>query len=185
MNESKKAALFLDRDGVINIDHGYVFRPIDFHFIEGIFELVAVANRLGYLVVVVTNQAGIGRGYYSEADFHTLTDWMREQFARQGAQIDAVYFSPNHPEHGIGNYRHESVFRKPGPGMFFQAAEELGIDLSSSIMVGDKLSDMLAAEAAGVLHRFLVGVTSPIIGVVEVEQLAEVKAFLQKTAFVA
>ena len=93
----KKPALFLDRDGVINLDHGYVHTPEEFEFVDGIFEVVATANRAGYLVVVVTNQAGIGRGYYSETQFHALTDWMKASFAEHGGQIDAVYFCPYHP----------------------------------------------------------------------------------------
>lgn len=146
----KRPALFLDRDGVINVDHGYVYAPEEFHFIEGIFDLVVAANRAGYLVVVVTNQAGIGRGYYSEAQFHDLTHWMKCRFSEHGAQIDGVYFCPYHAEHGIGEYRRESEFRKPAPGMLLQAQSELGIDLEQSILIGDKLSDMAAGRAAGV-----------------------------------
>lgn len=146
----KKPALFLDRDGVINIDHAYVYRKQDFEFVDGIFQLVAAAKNAGYLVVIVTNQAGIGRGYYTEADFHELMDWVREQFAMRGGSIDGVYFCPDHPEHGIGKYRRESNFRKPAPGMLLQAAAELGIDLENSILVGDKASDTEAGLAAGV-----------------------------------
>ncbi|MCX7627396.1 MAG: D-glycero-beta-D-manno-heptose 1,7-bisphosphate 7-phosphatase [Methylophilaceae bacterium] len=145
-----RPALFLDRDGVINVDHGYVHRPEEFEFVEGIFELVATANRAGYLVVVVTNQAGIGRGYYSEAQFLALTDWMKTKFRERGGIIDAVYFCPYHPEHGIGAYRRESEFRKPAPGMLLQAQSELGIDMEQSIFIGDKPSDMAAGRAAGV-----------------------------------
>jgi D-glycero-D-manno-heptose 1,7-bisphosphate phosphatase len=145
-----RPALFLDRDGVINVDYGYVHTPENFHFIEGIFELVAAANRAGYLVVVVTNQAGIGRGYYSEEQFHELTHWMRRRFAEYGGQIDALYFCPYHPEHGIGEYRRESEFRKPAPGMLLQAKRELGIDMGKSIFIGDKQSDMKAGRSAGV-----------------------------------
>lgn len=145
-----RPALFLDRDGVINVDHGYVCRPDDFEFVDGIFDLVIAANRAGYLVVVVTNQAGIGRGYYSEADFQALTDWMNARFVVQGGCIDAVYFCPFHPEHGVGEYRRESEFRKPGPGMLLQAGREHKIDFARSIFVGDKPSDMAAGQAAGV-----------------------------------
>jgi D-glycero-D-manno-heptose 1,7-bisphosphate phosphatase len=145
-----KPTLFLDRDGVINVDHGYVCKPEDFHFVEGIFEVVAKANRTGYWVVVVTNQAGIGRGYYSEEDFHALTAWMKARFTEHGAHIDAVYFCPFHPEHGIGEYRRESDYRKPAPGMLMQAGHDLDIDFQKSLFVGDKLSDMVAGRAAGV-----------------------------------
>jgi D-glycero-D-manno-heptose 1,7-bisphosphate phosphatase len=145
----KKPALFLDRDGVINVDHAYVHKKEDFHFIDGIFELVAAAKQAGYLVVVVTNQAGIGRGLYSEREFHELMAWVGEQFASRGGKIDAVYFCPYHPEHGVGEYRRESNNRKPAPGMLLQAAADLDIDLAHSIMVGDKSSDMEAGFAAG------------------------------------
>jgi len=145
-----RAALFLDRDGVINVDHGYVFRQENFHFVEGIFELVAAAHQAGYLVVVVTNQAGIGRGYYSAADFHALSDWMRVRFVEHGGDIDAVYFCPFHPEHGVGKYQRESDCRKPAPGMLLQASMELDIDLSRSVLIGDKESDIQAGMAAGV-----------------------------------
>ena len=145
-----RRALFLDRDGVINVDYGYVHKVEEFKFIEGIFELVALAKSLGYFVIVVTNQAGIGRGYYSEEDFHALTDWMKTRFIEHGGLIDAVYYCPFHPEHGIGKYRRNSDCRKPSPGMFIQAKNDMEIDLSRSIVVGDNLSDMAAGEAAGV-----------------------------------
>jgi D-glycero-D-manno-heptose 1,7-bisphosphate phosphatase len=143
-------ALFLDRDGVINLDHGYVFRREDFDFVDGIFDLVAAAKTAGYRVVVVTNQAGIGRGYYTEADFHALMDWVGGQFAERAGGIDAVYFCPDHPEHGVGAYRRDTPFRKPGPGMILKAAAELSLDLPRSILIGDKASDIEAGQAAGV-----------------------------------
>lgn len=146
----KRPALFLDRDGVVNVDHAYVHKRENFEFIDSIFELVIAANKAGYLVVVVTNQAGIGRGYYTEADFHALTEWMQEQFSLRGARIDAVYFCPYHPEHGVGQYKCESDYRKPGPGMLLQAAKDYEIDLSASFMVGDKPTDMQAGKRAGV-----------------------------------
>ena len=145
-----RPALFLDRDGVINVDHGYVHKPEAAEFIDGIFELVAAAKRAGYLVVVVTNQAGIGRGYYSDADFHALMDWMKARFVKRGGQVDAVYFCPDHPESGIGEYHHESEFRKPAPGMLLQAQRDLDIDLERSIFIGDMPTDMAAGRAAGV-----------------------------------
>jgi D-glycero-D-manno-heptose 1,7-bisphosphate phosphatase len=112
--------------------------------------LVAAANDAGYLVIVVTNQAGIGRGYYQEADFHSLTTWMLEQFSFRGSKIDAVYFCPFHPEYGVGRYKCESEYRKPKPGMLLQAAREHQIDLAASMMIGDKVSDMEAGQRAGV-----------------------------------
>ncbi len=176
----RRPALFLDRDGVINVDHGYVHRPADFEFMPGIFDLVRSANELGYLVVVVTNQAGIGRGYYSEAQFLLLTDWMKERFKAEGARIDAVYFCPFHPEHGIGEYRRESEYRKPGPGMLLQAERDLDIDLRKSVLVGDKPSDMAAGQAAGVgtLLHFLTHTELAISGAVSIHQIEDALPYL-------
>lgn len=157
MNKVKKPALFLDRDGVINEDHGYVFETDKFKFIDGIFELVSAANTNGYLVVVVTNQAGIGRGYYTEDDFNHLTYWMCQQFKLHEARIDSVYYCAFHPEHGVGKYKHDSINRKPGPGMIFDAAKELSIDLKLSILLGDKSTDILAGQRAGIQELFLLG----------------------------
>jgi D-glycero-D-manno-heptose 1,7-bisphosphate phosphatase len=146
----KRPALFLDRDGVINQDHHYVIKKEDFEFIEGIFEVCRHAKQLGYLLIVVTNQAGIGRGYYTEQDFLQLMDWMCRVFRDQNAPIDKIYYCPSHPEAGIGPYKTDSPFRKPAPGMILQAAQEYSIDLSRSVLIGDKESDILAGTAAGV-----------------------------------
>ena len=143
-------ALFLDRDGVINHDHGYVCKSEDFNFVEGIFDIARSAYEKNYKLVVITNQAGIGRGYYTEGDFHKLTGWMCDKFLEAGAPIDKVYFSPFHPLAGIGKYLKDDYSRKPNPGMILQAQEELTIDLSCSILIGDKSSDIQAGEAAGV-----------------------------------
>lgn len=148
-------ALFLDRDGVINVNHGYVHSTDNFDFIDGIFELAKIASSGGYRIVVVTNQAGIGRGYYSERQFQELTDWMCAQFEQRGAPIDKVYFSPYHPTAGIGEYRKVEDTRKPGPGMIFRAERELGLSLRRSILIGDQPSDIQAGIAAGVGRNLL------------------------------
>ena len=148
-------ALFLDRDGVINEDAGYVCLPEDFRFIGGIFELCRTAQGLGYLIIVITNQAGIARGYYSEDDFHSLNEWMLMEFRKQGVGITAVYHCPYHPDCGIGKYKAESFDRKPEPGMIFRARDEHGIDLSSSVLIGDKDSDVEAGRRAGVGRNLL------------------------------
>ncbi|GAA0349118.1 D-glycero-beta-D-manno-heptose 1,7-bisphosphate 7-phosphatase [Bowmanella denitrificans] len=147
-------ALFLDRDGVINLDHGYVYKPQDFQFVEGIFALCRRFHQAGYLLVVVTNQSGIGRGYYSEADFAQLTEWMKQRFIEQQAPLAGVYYCPHHSESAQGQYKLACDCRKPEPGMLLQAAKDLNIDLSQSVMVGDKVSDMQAAERAGVKKRY-------------------------------
>lgn len=147
---SVNRALFLDRDGVINHDSGYTSDVESFQFIDGIFDVCRVAKQLGYLLIVVTNQAGIGRGYYSEQDFSTLTKWMCDQFEVERAAISDVYYCPYHSEYGIGDFKKESFDRKPNPGMLLQAAEKYALDLNRSIMIGDKNSDMQAANEAGV-----------------------------------
>lgn len=147
-------ALFLDRDGVINRDDGYVCKKRDFHFIEGIFELTAAAVVRGYLPVIVTNQSGIGRGYYSERQFLRLMRWVKRQFHRRRAPIAGVYFCPYHPQHGIGRYKRDSILRKPQPGMLLRAAADFRLDLERSLLVGDSVGDMEAGRAAGVGRLF-------------------------------
>jgi D-glycero-D-manno-heptose 1,7-bisphosphate phosphatase len=148
-------ALFLDRDGVVNADAGYVHRIDQFEFIDGIFDLCTAAVAQGFDIVIVTNQSGIGRGLYTERDFQHLTQWMRERFAERGAPIRAVYYCPSHPKHGVGRYKIDSPDRKPGPGMLLKARDELGVDLSRSVLVGDRETDMVAALRAGVPDRCL------------------------------
>ncbi|MDA9626361.1 HAD family hydrolase [Pseudomonadota bacterium] len=148
-------ALFLDRDGVINYDYGYVHEINNFKFYAGIFTLAKTASEQGYKIVVVTNQAGIGRGLYSENCFKELTNWMCSQFQDNGVTIDKIYFSPYHPIDGIGKYKKEHSFRKPNPGMLLQAQKDLNLNLRNSIMIGDKLSDMQAGRAAGIQKNFL------------------------------
>lgn len=153
--ESPQPALFLDRDGVINEDHGYVHSKENFDFLSGIFELALAARANNYLCVIVTNQAGIGRGFYTTRQFKTLSIWMCEQFQIRGAFIDAIYYSPFHPTEARGRYLLSEATRKPGAGMFLEAAEDLNIDLSKSIMVGDKVSDVKASAKANISSNFL------------------------------
>ncbi|GAB3098531.1 D-glycero-beta-D-manno-heptose 1,7-bisphosphate 7-phosphatase [Lysobacter terrae] len=178
--------MFLDRDGVINHDAGYTHRWEDFEFVDGIFDLCRFAKQQGYLLVVVTNQAGIARGFYTEADFHALTEKMCERFQREGAPLDRVYFSPFHPEHGVGRYKLDSACRKPHPGMILRAADELAISLSESVLVGDKESDILAGHSAGVgCNLLLLSAEAPIEGqdpvkaTAVVSSLEQVKAYLK------
>ncbi len=153
---SRRAA-FLDRDGVINVDRGYVYRKEDFEFVPGTLEGARRLHDLGYLLVVASNQSGIGRGLYTESDLDALTDWMKQRFLESGAPLAGVYYCPHHPTEAVGIYRRECSCRKPAPGMLLAAAHDLGIDLASSIMFGDKTSDLEAARVAGVPVRVLLG----------------------------
>jgi D-glycero-D-manno-heptose 1,7-bisphosphate phosphatase len=147
---TNRRALILDRDGVINHDSGYLHRIEECRFIDGIFEMASAFATEGFVIVVATNQSGIGRGYYGEADFEKLMAWMKGEFARHGAPLAAVYHCPDHPTEGLGAYRRDSPWRKPRPGMLLQAAADLGLDLSRSWCVGDKMQDIEAGRAAGV-----------------------------------
>ena len=121
--------MFLDRDGVINVNHGYVHDAESFEFIDGIFEVARAAHVSGYKLIVITNQSGIGRGYYSEQKFHKLTEWMCNEFLKVGAPIEKVYFSPFHPIAGLGAYKKDDVSRKPHPGMIRQAQQDKNLNL--------------------------------------------------------
>ena len=146
-----RPALFLDRDGVLNEDRGYVSRWEDFHWIAGAKATVAAFNRAGWLVIVVTNQSGVGRGYYTEDDMHALHARMGEDLAAAGAHIDAFYHAPQHPDAQAQAYRHpDPPLRKPNPGMILQALAEWPIDRAASLLIGDKPSDLEAAERAGI-----------------------------------
>lgn len=144
-------AIFLDRDGVINVDHGYVSNQDDFEFIEGVFEACRAFKEKGYLLVVVTNQSGIARGMFTEDDFMALTEWMDWNFADKGVDFDGIYFCPHHPD-----ITGDCACRKPKPGMLLDAQRFLKIDMANSVMIGDKAGDLKAAQEAGVLNRILV-----------------------------
>lgn len=146
-------AIFLDRDGVINLDKAYVSKIEDFEFCEGVFEALTHFQNLGYLLIIVTNQSGIGRGYYTEEDFQKLTDWMRKELLHVRIKIDAIYHCPHAPEANC-------ACRKPQSGMFLKAIEDFDIDVTQSWMIGDKPSDIEAALGAGILNTILLGKTS-------------------------
>ncbi len=145
-----KRALFLDRDGVINVELNYLYKIKDFKFLDGIFELCRYYQNLGYLIIIVTNQSGIARGYYSESDFEKLTLWMIREFAKEGIKITKVYYCPHHSE-----ISGKCSCRKPEPGMILEAQKEFDIDLNNSILVGDKERDIEAALSAGIKESYL------------------------------
>ncbi|MGR2766496.1 D-glycero-beta-D-manno-heptose 1,7-bisphosphate 7-phosphatase [Photobacterium ganghwense] len=157
-----KPAVFIDRDGVINIDRGYVHTVDDFEYVEGVFEACKKLKAMGYLLVLVTNQAGIARGMYTEDEFLTLTEWMDWNFVDNGVEFDGIYYCPHHPTEGQGDYLQDCNCRKPKPGMFLSARDFLKIDMANSVMIGDKTDDMLAAQAADVGTRVLVRTGKPV-----------------------
>lgn len=148
-------AIFLDRDGTLNVDHGYVHQIDDFQFIEGSIEALQELKNMGYLLVLVTNQSGIARGYFSEDQFLSLTEWMDWSLADRGVDLDGIYYCPHHPE-GQGEFKQDCDCRKPKAGMLLQAIKELNIDPERSFMVGDKIEDLQAGFAAKVRSKVLV-----------------------------
>src|SRR5215472_8332680 len=152
-----RSALFLDRDGVINVDRGYIHQLDQFEFVPGIFELARFwTNEMRRPIVVVTNQSGIGRGYFDEFAHKDLTRWMCDRFEAEHTAIARVYHCPYHPLHGIGEYRRDHPWRKPNPGMILQAVSDLDLDPAQSAILGDKMSDIQAGVAAGIGLRILV-----------------------------
>lgn len=175
-------ALFLDRDGVVNQEIGWLIRRNDVSWVPGIFSLCRSAKEMGYRLVIVTNQAGIARGFYTEAQYHELMEWMRAEFRAEGIRLDGVYHCPYHPVHGIGEWKRDHEDRKPGAGMLRRAARDLGLDLARSVMVGDRCTDVGAANAGGLRQAFLVEGTegAGCTGVyASVQTLAEVEHWLR------
>lgn len=147
-------AAFLDRDGVINVDSGYVGQWEDFEYLPDAVEGLKQLQNAGFKLFVVTNQSGIARGYYTEDDFLALTKAMTADLSAKGVTLAAVYYCPYLEDADLEPYRVASYLRKPEPGMLLKAAQDHDIDVSRSIMVGDKVSDMVAAKRAGVPGRY-------------------------------
>lgn len=145
-----KKIAFLDRDGVINVDHGYVSKIEDFLWCDGVFDGLSCLRELGFELVIITNQSGIARGYYSEQDFENLTSWMLGELENQGISVLKVYHCPH-------DQKAQCECRKPKPGMILRATSELEIDLKSSVLIGDKDSDIAAGKTAGLSKCFLLG----------------------------
>jgi len=146
-----RKALFLDRDGVINKEKNYLYKIEDFEFIDGVFETCRYFQEKGYLIVIITNQAGIARGKYTEDDFTKLTTWMLQEFKKENIEITKVYYCPHHPD-----FTGECSCRKPKPGMILDAKKEFNINLENSILVGDKNSDIEAGLNVGIEKSFLI-----------------------------
>jgi D-glycero-D-manno-heptose 1,7-bisphosphate phosphatase len=157
MDTFRKAA-FLDRDGVINVDHGYVSTWESFEFLPGAEEAMQSLHRAGYQIVIISNQSGIGRGFYTEGDLSVLNRSLATHLQHGfDTPITGFYHCPHHPTEAIGSFRAVCDCRKPAPGMILQAVRELNLVLSESLLVGDKTSDILAGQAAGVGRLFKVG----------------------------
>ena len=169
----KQKALFLDRDGIINVDHGYVCKIEDFKFVEGIFDLVKLFTDAGYMIFVVTNQSGIGRGYYPEEDFTTLTEWMMKKFVDENIKIEKVYYCPHSPEE-------KCHCRKPEIGMIEQALAQYSIDLEHSWMIGDKQSDIALAQNANIGDSVYIGDTKSSEATLSFNSLKEAKSYFQE-----
>ncbi len=158
---SLRKAAFLDRDGVINKDKAYVHRWEDFEFVAGAIEGMRALQAAGYALVVVTNQSGLARGYYTEAQYQQLTAALKDELARQGVLLDGVYHCPHHPKGSVEALAINCDCRKPAPGLLLQASSELGLALGESLLIGDKPSDIEAARAAGVGRAYLVASDNP------------------------
>ena len=139
----------LDRDGIINIDYGYVYEISEFEFVDGIFDLTSRLQKNDYSLIVCTNQSGIGRGYYSKKKFEIVNAWMLNVFKKKGIKILDTFYCPHIPDDNCN-------CRKPLPGLFFKASEKYNIDFSNSIMIGDKYSDIIASSKIGIKNRILV-----------------------------
>lgn len=150
-------AIFFDRDGVINTDIGYAYLPEHIKWVDGAMDAIKLANQRGYLVFVATNQSGVARGMYTESDVHHLHAWMQKECLEHGAVIHSFAFCPHHATEGQGGYKVECNCRKPGPGMLLSLAKANEIDMSRSMMIGDKDSDMQAAKAAGIAGHLYKG----------------------------
>ncbi|AFP85080.1 D-glycero-beta-D-manno-heptose 1,7-bisphosphate 7-phosphatase [secondary endosymbiont of Ctenarytaina eucalypti] len=148
-------AIFLDRDGTINADTGYVHEIDNFQFIDGVIKAMQELKKIGFALIVVTNQSGLARGLFSKKQFMRLTAYMKQSLAYFDVHLDAIYFCPHHPKAEVKLLRQECDCRKPKPGMLLKAQSYLHIDMAASYMVGDKLDDMLAGKAAGVGTRVL------------------------------
>jgi D-glycero-D-manno-heptose 1,7-bisphosphate phosphatase len=143
-------ALFLDRDGVINVDYGYVYQIEKFDFVAGIFDFIKFFQDRNYLIFIITNQSGIARGYYTENDFQNISKYLIDKFSEQNITINKIYHCPCHPD-----FSNECLCRKPFPKMILDAQKEFNVDLEKSLLVGDKISDIQAGQNAGILNNFL------------------------------
>lgn len=185
MSDTKLKVAFLDRDGVINKEVNYLYRIEDFEFTTDCIDGLSKLRDLGYKFIIITNQAGIARGYYSEQEYQLLTDWYVSVLKKNGIDILDIFHCPHHPDGSIGQYSKRCHCRKPSPGMIEQACSKYPIDLFRSILVGDKNSDMYTAIYAGIPKYFLVKtghtIKSPVGNAIISDTLLSVSSFLKTT----
>ena len=162
-------AIFLDRDGTINVEKHYLYRKEDFEFLPGVVDALKQLQRAGFLLIIITNQSGIARGYYSEEDLHLLNNWMVMILEEQGVNISHVYYCPHLPDAQVEEYRLDCECRKPKLGMYMQAVRDYDIDLSQSYAIGDKIRDCAICECSE-CRGFLIGYNE------KPEVIAEVQA---------
>lgn len=146
--------IFLDRDGTINVEKDYLFRISDFEFLPGVIEGLRLLQDAGYLLIIITNQSGIARGYYTEDDYNILNDWMLATLSNQGVKVSGVYYCPHHPEAKVEKYRVDCDCRKPKLGLYEQAIKDFNIDIRASFSIGDKIRDCAICERGA--HGFLI-----------------------------
>ena len=151
-----KKAIFLDRDGTINVEKNYLYKIEDFEFMEGVLETLKKLSDAGFLLIIITNQSGIARGYYTEKDYGILNSWLLENFAKNGISITASYFCPHLPDASVERYRTICNCRKPNTGLFEQAVKDFNIDLKKSFAIGDKIRDLAICEKSD-CKGFLIG----------------------------
>ena len=156
-DQRRRPAVFFDRDGVLNRDIGYLFESHRLIWIDGAREAVKAVNDMGYYAFVVTNQSGVARGLYEEADVQKLHDWMAAELGKIGAHIDAFEYCPFHPDGTVERYRQVSHRRKPSPGMINDLLERFAVDVERSFLVGDQPTDLEAARAAGLKGHLFPG----------------------------
>ncbi len=173
----KFKGLFLDRDGVVNYDFGHVGTVDRFKFKPFIFDLILEANYKKYKVIIITNQAGIAKGLYSEEDFKFLNNWMLNEFKSNNCFIDDVYYCPYHPTKGRGCYLKDSFDRKPNPGMILKAINKHNIDLQKSILVGDNITDINAGKSSGIKNLYFINNKFPCEGAKYIDSLTQVELY--------
>lgn len=172
-------SLILDRDGVINIDKQYVYKIEDLEFVDGIEELILEAKLKNYIVICITNQSGIARGFFSEEEFHNFMKELNKRlFKKIGFALDAYYYCPHHPNAKIEKYKKVCNCRKPNIGMFTKVLENFNLDLTNSVFIGDKLSDIEAAEAMEIGEKYFLSISKNQINkkkVHQIQSLSQVK----------